>query len=399
MYKLPENSLPGNLLACDNAILNAGNKGSRIRWNTGDTTSIVNTTISGVFSVEIKNANGCKVFAESDVTVHQSPFLYLGSDKVICRGTSITLNAENLGSTYKWQDGSAEQTLKVTTAGYYKVEVTNMYNCTSSDEIQVRIANPVNLSLGPDITFCPGSHLWLDGGIANTYLWQSNVSLTGSSKVLQVDKPGSYWLEATGEAGCFERDTITILSTNDTLQAEFLAASQIYQGEEIKFLELSLGDASEYFWSFGDGSTSNEPSPSKVYFTPGLYKIILVAFNGSCNDTLVKFITVKSNEDLRKPEEEQSVITGSGISFADILNFNIYPNPTEQEFTYSIKLSNEAITGIMLIDSQTNIIYNKEMNNMREIEDKIDLKLKPSGIYIMRIMVNGKYQTKKLTKL
>jgi PKD repeat protein len=41
-------------------------------------------------------------------------------------------------------------------------------------------------------------------------------------------------------------------------------------------------------WDFGDGATSNTPSPAHVYASPGSYNIRLIVTNGACADTLNK---------------------------------------------------------------------------------------------------------------
>ncbi|MDI1233791.1 MAG: PKD domain-containing protein [bacterium] len=43
-----------------------------------------------------------------------------------------------------------------------------------------------------------------------------------------------------------------------------------------------------YVWSFGDGNTSTEKSPSHVYTSPGTYTVILFYRNGYCDSTLTK---------------------------------------------------------------------------------------------------------------
>ena len=55
---------------------------------------------------------------------------------------------------------------------------------------------------------------------------------------------------------------------------------------------LGSGTAS-YQWSFGDGGTSTEVSPSHAYSTPGVYNVRLIAIsNNGCTDTLYRTVTL-----------------------------------------------------------------------------------------------------------
>lgn len=64
-------------------------------------------------------------------------FVNLGADTAICLGTSLAVDAQNVGSTYVWNDNSTNQTLDVTTAGTYSVIVTDANGCVGKDTIVV----------------------------------------------------------------------------------------------------------------------------------------------------------------------------------------------------------------------------------------------------------------------
>lgn len=56
----------------------------------------------------------------------------------------------------------------------------------------------------------------------------------------------------------------------------------------VNFSNSSSG-AVQYFWDFGDGTTSAIANPVHTYSSPGLYSVMLVTVNsGNCKDTLVK---------------------------------------------------------------------------------------------------------------
>ena len=65
----------------------------------------------------------------------------LGNDLALCTGDSVILNAENIGSTYLWNDNSTAQTLTVNQTGTYWVTAT-INDCTDSDTIHISFQSP-----------------------------------------------------------------------------------------------------------------------------------------------------------------------------------------------------------------------------------------------------------------
>lgn len=120
----------------------------------GDTVSI-NTDYSyqfdtaGNYSIRLVADNGtCQSSLTQVVNVATAPVVNLGNDTTICSTCTITLNAGNVGSTYKWyRDGVAtgvvSRTNTVGVAGTYRVEVENANGCISSDSIKITLATGV----------------------------------------------------------------------------------------------------------------------------------------------------------------------------------------------------------------------------------------------------------------
>lgn len=63
---------------------------------------------------------------------------------------------------------------------------------------------------------------------------------------------------------------------------------------EVTFTATVNGNASTYLWDFGDGETSNEPSPTHNYTTAGNHSVTVTVNgpNGSGSDTNIDFISV-----------------------------------------------------------------------------------------------------------
>lgn len=68
---------------------------------------------------------------------------------------------------------------------------------------------------------------------------------------------------------------------------------------EVTFSNFSVGD--QFFWDFGDGTTSTEETPTHIYEDPGLYTVSLIASDSlSCNlaDTTYMDIQISTPQDI-----------------------------------------------------------------------------------------------------
>lgn len=160
-------------------------------------------------------------------------------------------------------------------AGQYTASITDI--CGSDSGIDsFRIDEPKEIKLAlADIQgeSCPAAG---DGSVSLT--------LSGGTGeleiVLEPEAPldslggGRYLLRVFDENQCM-RDTSFIIPSPDTLRSDFEVETD---GTEVMFFDQSEA-ASDYFWDFGDGNTSTEPSPSHSYNEVGFYEVCLMVSN------------------------------------------------------------------------------------------------------------------------
>ncbi|MEO0340903.1 MAG: PKD domain-containing protein, partial [Bacteroidota bacterium] len=79
-------------------------------------------------------------------------------------------------------------------------------------------------------------------------------------------------------------------------RARFSNAPKVCVNEDIQ-LSNSSCHGEEYLWDFGDGTTSTEESPDKVFTTPGLYTIRLRVSNSCGDDFETRTIEVEGEPD------------------------------------------------------------------------------------------------------
>lgn len=184
--------------------LNALNPGATYLWSTGDTSQVIQPTSSGTYSVAV-SAGICTVYDTVNLTFVPDPVADLGPDRSYC------LNAFQLKGAYGgdvlWSTGDTGPVLTIFESGTYSATVTNSV-CVRSDTVRIDLFEPVVLQLEDRFAWCPG-----EGPVQLTpqpldaqYEWS-----TGATDLtVEIDQPGTYWVEATSADGCTARGEFEI---------------------------------------------------------------------------------------------------------------------------------------------------------------------------------------------
>lgn len=126
----------------------------------------------------------------------------------ICSLNPITLDAKNTGDTYLWSTGATTQTISVSSAGTYWVEITQGTTC--SLRVQTEVTEfQISGNIGSDQFLCPGNSVTLHSPVNNsnyTYLW-SNGSNNSS---INVNTAGAYFLTISYQDCDFQTNTVNL---------------------------------------------------------------------------------------------------------------------------------------------------------------------------------------------
>ncbi|MGD1846555.1 MAG: PKD domain-containing protein [Salibacteraceae bacterium] len=143
---------------------------------------------------------------------------------------------------------------------------------------------------------------------ASVLLWEWNFDIGGTGNVtpntstnpnpsyICFRDTGSYPIRLIVTDTLGQRDTIVKnnyirVDTCAAPKAIFLASdSLICQGESITFTDTSLGNPTNYTWSFPGGTpnTSTNANPSILYNTPGVYNVTLTVTNFAGTDDTIR---------------------------------------------------------------------------------------------------------------
>ncbi|MFC2152571.1 PKD domain-containing protein [Bacteroidota bacterium] len=131
-----------------------------------------------------------------------------------------------------------------------------------------------------------------------SYLWDFGDGTTSVEKnpVHFYTVEGMYEVTLTITNGCgsgSRTETIWISGATTTCEAKF-----IYENvdDTIFFDNRSLGNPTNVFWEFGDGTVSVNPNPVHVYPAEGVYDVLLSIYDSidDCSDQLYKQVMVGS---------------------------------------------------------------------------------------------------------
>jgi len=265
-------------------------------WSTGATTNSISVSASGTYSVIITDQFGALQYDTTTVTF---PSITLNSSAILCQGgaTELVPNVPGFGNyTYNWSSGQTTDSISITTAGTYKVTVTDVNHCsvvTNTESILVDGFRN-SLSLGAAASRCSGNRISL---ISPTTGWNRlgfNWS-NGSTDSVIVLGPGSgtYTVTVTDANGCSGSALVNITITGIAPYVNF-SGDTVCEG--LAFAPNNLSDSVHvaYLWNFGDGTaTSALRYPSHTYSAPGLYDVHLVVSDtpaGCSNDTFIQVV-------------------------------------------------------------------------------------------------------------
>lgn len=227
--------------------------GASYLWSTGETTTSIEVTTSGTYSVK-RTIGSAEETAQEPVslTVFQAPPV-VGNSKV-CVGEKTALTASG-GSAYLWSTGATTSSVQVP-KGNYSVTVTDVNGCTASvskqiTEFPLSPAPMLTQSVNTDgvITLTstlPSGNLWSDGSTTQVLAPESDL------------KP--YSLQVKDLNGCLSASSCEMLAgqvIHNLFFCPLKASFYVEQvdGKKIKLINTSTGDDGLPFVDWGDGKT------------------------------------------------------------------------------------------------------------------------------------------------
>jgi hypothetical protein len=375
---IPSVNIGSDITQCADAspiLLDAQNAGSTYLWSDASTNQTITVSSTGIYSVVVTDVNGCMNADTMMATVNPVPVVDLGNNIIQCAdAAAITLDAQNAGASFLWNDGSTTETITVSTSGTYSVTVTDANGCMNYSAMDLTV-NPLPVvNLGNDVTQCGGTVTLDAGNQGSDYLWSDS----SNSQTITVFTTGNYIAFVTDANGCMNGDTVNVtINTIPTVTGSASANTVCLNDADVVLTGTPAGGT----WT-GTGVSGSSFTPMTAGTGAHFATYTYTDVNG-CSNTAAVTITVNACVGV----EELNPFNG----------ISIYPNPNNGMFTL-----NSAVTigdmNIVITDLQGRVVYSSMENNVNTgFNQQINLQAESAGIYFMTISANGQQRTDKIS--
>ncbi len=342
---------------------------------TGVTTSFIDATASGDYTVEATSQGGTCVEVSQPATI-----TVIGGgagapsatdNGPVCPGADLELFTPDVaGATFSWTgpngfssnlQNPVRSNFVASMVGVYQVQVT-LGACTSglgSTTVSESMVPDFTITTADPVTFCQGKSatLSIPGAAGLSYQWFLDGSTiagavtTTHSAVLA----GTYTVESTNSDNCSRLSSAMDIAIVPPPTAGYSSADEACIDLAIGFTNTSVFDTNEnvfYEWDFGDGNTSTVASPTHTYTVLGNYNVsLLVHYDDvDCNDTFSKMINVVNSPTVAITADRDTIMCEG-----DTINLSVENIHSAYNWSTGASINNIQVTaaGIYSVDVTT----------------------------------------------
>ena len=290
IYALPVVDFGDDISICEgnNQALDPGAFATYI-WSDTSTDQTLVVSQAGTYAVTVTDSNGCMNSDDINIGYYPLSVVDLGNDTSICDGESATLDA-GIFDSYSWTGGSTNQTLVVSVAGTYSVTVTDVNNCTATDDIVVSIDALPNAFAGTDTTICENESVTLTATGGNSYIWSTNE--TTPSIFVSPAITTTYTVTVTdGQNGCSATDDVMVTVNYGPIIDNAVVTNVTCNGYNDGTITLSVsGGVSpyNYTWTNAVGTTHSVSG-----LAPGTYDVTITDQGGVGCDYTASYTVIE----------------------------------------------------------------------------------------------------------
>lgn len=276
--------------------LNVGVTGGTYNWTpsssiigSNTTQSVVaNPTSTTAYTVNVTDANGCISADTITVTVNALPNVNATSvDNTICAGQTTSVSASG-ASSYSWTPtvGVTSPTMGTTNVNpsnttTYMVTGMDANGCLNTDTITIFVNPNPQMYLISVPTECGDTtgQITFGAALQGTAPFTYTMNSTPQTMPITGLSAGTYTVTTTDANGCTSVTAVTVFQDNS---ASVNASANPNFGTyplPVTFVATGSPGVNNYTWTFGDQNTGTGANTGNTYGAPGVYEVIVMAYN------------------------------------------------------------------------------------------------------------------------
>ncbi len=345
-----------------------------------------NTT---TYTVTGTDANGCTSSASITIVVNPVPQVGFTSTSSVCGGATGGIQFfGSIGGTppFTYSIGSNPVTMPITGIGpgLYAVTYTDANGCTGLAGVDVYSIDP-NVSFVSVASECgdTSGQINLDQIVSGVAPFTYQIGSTTYTMPITGLAPGSYTVTYTDANGCSGVTGVTVFTQNTAFVNASADPNFGTYPLTVNFGASGSPGLTNWTWTFGDSNTGNGQAPTNIYGAPGVYEVVVMAYNSSPGCAVYDTIYV-------------TVVEEATMALPNVFT----PNNDTRNDWFAATVSGVSDIKVEVFDRWGTLIYNGEQSGLAPAPQVIDLwdgkdKGKPAtdGVYYYVVTAIG-YDTK-----
>ncbi len=339
--KITEGSCAGNANGQIEVNVKGGKAPYTFIWSDGQTGPIAKNLISGSYGVKVTDGSGC--FVQKDFTLGTQSSLeveVLESKGLSCSGAAdgfihLVVKGAKGQVTVKWSDGIVSSlSRKDLEAGTYTIQIKDETGCEVTKSISISEPSPLAARIEStlDVDCAKGSVTgvaWVSiqgGKEPYKITWSSGEK---DAREINFFRSGNFKVTVTDASGCAVETEARVDFPNQNTQGgrldfnyrklEISNEPEVQVDEEIIFESVISEEFIAWEWKFGDGNESSDKDPIHIFSKPGIFEVILTAYDiYGCSSMEKNTVTVNNPVDM-------VVIPNAFTPNGDGLNDSFFP--------------------------------------------------------------------------
>jgi len=365
--------------------LSGGTFPYEFNWNTGATTASIQNLLPGAYSLTATDENDCIVQLDTTIAikVEELDVALLTTDLDCFDNNSGFIEAKVICGVppyqYLWNTGDTTRNLINLAPGSYSVTVTDENGTAMLASTTLRTPPLLQVdSARIDLINCEGFiRLEVSGGVSNSYnfTWRdASGTIISTSNSANNLASGTYAVTVQDANNCsVELNDLVI--DNDLIIDSIITSSIFNEQSNRGTLSVDTiygGTAPYTYLWFNENDEIIGTNAIVTGVVLGDYYVIVTDQN-NCEH--------RQNQILDRTDPITDLPT--------LVNFNLYPNPTNQVSYLELQFVKRVDVRIMLLDGIGKQVFRLEKTNIKDIQQEIDFSNYSSGIFYLKITVDN----------